>query len=276
MAEPLVVVTVVSGRHDHLARQRDGLRRLREGGQPHRHVVVAMGDPEVAAVAGPDTEVLDVAPPDEGLPLAQARNTGVAHALAGGAGLVVLLDVDCLPGEGLLPRYRAAASQRPDALLAGPVTYLRQGRPVPDRPADLAALTDPHPARPVPPDDRLEGGGDHRLFWSLSAAVTPATWERIGGFCTDYVGYGGEDTDLGLTAAARGVELVWVGGAHAYHQHHPVSRPPVEHVADIVRNARVFRRRWGRWPMEGWLRELADLGLLVWEPQGDRLELTAG
>ena len=43
-------------------------------------------------------------------------------------------------------------------------------------------------------------------------------------------------------------------GARAYHQHHPSSSPPVQHLADILRNGALFRRRWGRWPMEGWLR----------------------
>ncbi|WP_375545594.1 galactosyltransferase-related protein [Janibacter hoylei] len=30
------------------------------------------------------------------------------------------------------------------------------------------------------------------------------TWSRIGGFCEDYVGYGGEDTDFGRLLVARG------------------------------------------------------------------------
>ena len=47
------------------------------------------------------------------------------------------------------------------------------------------------------------------------------------------VGYGAEDTDLGQRFRALGLGLGWVGDAPAYHQHHPVSDPPVEHVADI-------------------------------------------
>ncbi|MBE8147290.1 hypothetical protein IOD13_18975 [Brevibacterium casei] len=30
-----------------------------------------------------------------------------------------------------------------------------------------------------------------------------------------------------------------------------MSSPPVEHVADIVANARIFFDRWRIWPMEG-------------------------
>jgi GT2 family glycosyltransferase len=111
--------------------------------------------------------------------------------------------------------------------------------------------------------------GEHRLFWSLSFALTARTWHETGGFCEDYTGYGGEDTDFALTAAARGVGLWWVGGAPAYHQHHPVSRPPVEHLDDILRNGALFRKRWGTWPMEGWLRGFAERGLVVHDRDTD-------
>jgi GT2 family glycosyltransferase len=113
------------------------------------------------------------------------------------------------------------------------------------------------------------------LFWSLAFAVTPATHARIGGFDPGYEGYGAEDTDYAFRARAAGVPLTWVGGAWAHHQHHPVSHPPVEHLADIVRNARRFRWRWGRWPMEGWLAAFARDGLVAWDPDGTRLEAAA-
>ncbi|MFD0427690.1 glycosyltransferase family 2 protein [Streptomyces zhihengii] len=48
----------------------------------------------------------------------------------------------------------------------------------------------------------------------------------MGGFCEQYTGYGGEDTDFAATATRSGVDLWWVGGAEAYHQHHPVHTPP--------------------------------------------------
>jgi len=66
----------------------------------------------------------------------------------------------------------------------------------------------------------------YELFWSLSFDLTAASWARIGGFCTDYAGYGGDDTDFGEKARSAGVPLDWVGGADASHQWHPVPRPP--------------------------------------------------
>jgi GT2 family glycosyltransferase len=174
------------------------------------------------------------------------------------------------------------APTRVGLLLSGPVTYLDEGvLPADDAdPRWFAEHRSPHPARPDPPYDEVVTGAEPDLFWSLSFAVTAPTWQRLGGFHEGYEGYGGEDTDLGWTARDRGVELAWLGGADAFHQHHPVSQPPVEHLEDILRNGAVFARRWGRWPMEGWLRELAGLGLVEhvdgeWRATREREELHA-
>jgi N-acetylglucosaminyl-diphospho-decaprenol L-rhamnosyltransferase len=93
-------------------------------------------------------------------------------------------------------------------------------------------------------------------------------WQDLGGFCEQYTGYGAEDTDFGQVAASRGIGLTWVGGAWAYHQHHPTSDPPVQHLHDILRNAAIFHRRWGWWPMSGWLQDFARQGLIRFEPGG--------
>ena len=260
LVEPeIAAVTVVHGRHDHLLRQR---RMLREVAAGTPHVVVTMDDDDIAPLLqdDPDVTVVSALPDPRGLPLAAARNRGVETALAQGADLVVLLDVDCLPGPDLLPRYAEASHDAPEDLLCGPVTYLGEGV-LPDSAADLLALTDPHAARPSPSAGELVRDGDHDLFWSLSFAVTPATWRRLGGFCEDYVGYGGEDTDFAMRLDAADGDLIWLGGADAYHQYHPTQKPPTQHLDDIVRNANLFATTWGWHPMEGWLEEFAARGL---------------
>lgn len=125
----------------------------------------------------------------------------------------------------------------------------------------LAELRSPHPARPAPePGEEVEAE-NLALFWSLSFALTLADYRRIGGFCEDYDGYGGEDTDFAMSIGAAGGRLTWLGGADAYHQHHPTFNPPVQHLHDIVRNANLFAERWGHHPMEGWLAGFAERGL---------------
>jgi len=262
----------VHDRDDHLARQHDSLQAGTR--QPDAVVVVAMGDPQVAGVvaAGPlaDRALVVDLPAGARLPLAAARNRGASCAFDElGADLVVFLDVDCLAGPGLLDGYldawrRSAPGRR---LLGGTVSYLPAPGPDGYQAPDLQAAR-PHAARPAPAPGELVPADDLRLFWSLSFAADSGTWSAVGGFDEGYLGYGGEDTDFGQRAGSAGVSLWWVGGAPAYHQWHPVSDPPVEHLADIVRNANRFRERWGWFPMRGWLDAFEARGLARPDPDG--------
>ncbi|WP_443209882.1 glycosyltransferase family 2 protein [Rhodococcus rhodochrous] len=257
------VVTVAASRSTHLRRQLDGLARSTR--TPDEHIVVAMGDPEVAevvAAAGSSARVVEMDVDSAKLPVGEARNLGARRA---SSDLLVFLDVDCIPAPDLIERYAEAAGRHPAALLNGPVTYLSE----PDTGGyDLDRLgdsIDPHPARPFPSSGEIVLDDRHELFWSLSFAARSLVWDRIGGFCTAYSGYGGEDTDFGQKAARAGVPMAWVGGAHAFHQYHPVSSPPVEHLDDILTNAALFQQRWGWWPMRGWLDEFERLGLVHYD-----------
>lgn len=264
----LGVVTIVHGRHGHLRGQ---LRSLAAGSStPDVHVVVAMDDPEVADVVGSDAEVVSVDRHADGLPLAHARNVGARRVLERGCDVLVFLDVDCLSGPTLLQGYADAVAVDGATIWSGPVTYLD---PPPPGGYDLARLPDvdaPHPARPAPAPGELQRGGDPDLFWSLSFAMAAPAWEQVGGFHEGFVGYGGEDTDFGRLIGLAGLDLGWVGSARAYHQHHPVSSPPVEHLDDMLRNGRLFAERWGSWPMRGWFDALAERGLVERDGAGWR------
>ena len=290
----VAVLTLAHGRHDHLRGQIAGLAAGRR--RPDLHVVAAMGDPAVAQVArdawtaptgdhpdvpaphpavdlpAVDLHVVDLPADPLGLPLAAARNAAARRAIEAGADHLVLLDVDCIPGPTTVATY-AAALETPHTdpaprVLGGDVAYLPPlpaGRAGWTRPEDLARLPEAGEHRPdrvrlTPGQQRREP--DLNRFWSLSFALTAEDLERTGGFCEDYVGYGGEDTDFAQVVGARGGSLVWLGGATAYHQHHDSTSPPVQHLEAIVRNAAVFHRRWGWWPMEGWLVAFAERGLV--------------
>ncbi|SEC91302.1 Glycosyltransferase, GT2 family [Nocardioides exalbidus] len=262
------VVTIAHGRHEHLHRQRESL--LASSLRPDLHVVVAMSDPVLESwrPEGPIPTRVVRAPGDErGLPLAAARNIGAAVAAGAGATVVVGLDVDCLVGADLVAAYRDAVRSEPTVLWSGPVTYLPASARGVD-PSMLPGLDAPHPARPAPAPGQRWTGGDPELFWSLSYAVHSRTWAAVGGYCEEYAGYGGEDTDLGRTWAASGRPLGWVGGARAYHQHHDSESPPVRHLDDILRNGATYARRWGSWPMTGWLASFEEQGLVVRLPDG--------
>lgn len=270
----LSVVTIVRGRRSHLERQGWGLRA--QVMVPDRWVVVQMGGPGVADVVRrsgvPATVVSLPVPDDEPLPLSAARNAGVAEL--GDDETAVLLDVDVIPHPLLLARYHRALAQV-GGIVAGPVGYLPPGVPADGAGmVDLPRYAQPHPARPVPPDDELLAEDRWELLWTLSMAAAAGELRAIGGFDERYVGYGAEDTDFAMRARAAGLRLHWVGGAWGYHQHHESSYR--DQLDDVVRNARLFRSTWGWWPMTGWLAELAAAGRISWQPDGDALAVARG
>jgi GT2 family glycosyltransferase len=263
------VITITHGRDEHLNRQRLALA----ANPPDLHVVVGMDDrPDLPAIPGaPDPVVTRLPPGEGGLPLAEARNTGARLAVDEGATTLVFLDVDCIPGPQLLRRYRQAAAQLgPLALLSGPVAYLPppagSGYPT----CGLDELAPFHPARPVPADGQVVAESRFELFWSLSFCVSSATWDRLGGFHQGYSGYGAEDTDFAMTARQAGAQLFWVGGAEAFHQHHEPSRDDPTHQGEMVRNAQLFHRRHGWWPMRDWLENLPTPALVNLDPERNR------
>ncbi len=269
------VITIVAGRHAHLRNQQRGLRSA--ACLPDIYVVVSMGDQQALTLthdgplAGSGCRILTQLMATDGpLPLAAARNAGALAALTAGADTLIFLDVDCIPSAALVGTYTGsvrAADVR--ALHCGVVRYLDADYPTDELtaglpghridPADLPG--EPHSARPTPEPGSSIASDDWPLFWSLSFAVSAATWQGLGGFDEAYVGYGAEDTDLGFAAHRRGINLVWVGGADAFHQYHPTTRLPVAHLHDILRNAGIFHRHWGFWPMEGWLNGFREAGL---------------
>jgi len=268
-APKLAVVTIVRDRHAHLAGQVLGLRD--QDRSPDTYVVVAIDDPvahEVVRELVPaqwDVR-MPFTPLRQGrMPLSTARNLGAATAISAGAEHLVFLDVDCIPCPTLVRRYGEIMADAPGGgaprVICGDVAY----EPPPRRPgASTAADGRPrhHPARPPLPPGGIRAVDDVSLFWSLSFAVTARDFTRIGGFDEDYLGYGAEDTDFGQRLALGGGQLLFVGGAGAVHQYHPSPSPPVQHVADIVANANVFADKWGWWPMQTWLEQFRDRGLV--------------
>lgn len=251
------VLTLVKNREVHLLHLVEGLHRSAMA--PAELVIVDMSDLPVAQPRC-DFPVTIIRHEVEGLPLAQARNLAAARAHSE---QLLFLDVDCIPAGRLLGVMNAALREH-DALICAKVLYLGANDIGEnwDESALLAA-GQPHPARDFPSEGlrREENAG---LFWSLAFGMARATFRRMGGFDEAFTGYGAEDTDFSFSARVAGLELLFLGGDGAFHQHHGVVDPPLQHFADIVRNARLFHGKWGKWPMAGWLVAFQDLGLIDW------------
>jgi GT2 family glycosyltransferase len=258
------VLTLTKNRDAHLAQQVEGLRRSET--PPDEHVIVNMGAAPVAVASVP-WKVKMIALPSAHLPLAAARNAAASVATSQ---TLLFLDVDCIPARGLVGAV-ARAMAGFDGLLCAEVRYLAadEARGAWDE-ADLRTRAARHPHRPFP-ESGLRAEPNAGLFWSLAFAVRRARFAAIGGFDERFTGYGAEDTEFAFRARDAGVVLAFIGGPGAFHQHHAVYDPPLQHFDDIIANARRFYELRGQWPMRGWLDAFAALGLIALS--ADRIEI---
>ncbi|MBP0494628.1 glycosyltransferase family 2 protein [Pararoseomonas indoligenes] len=258
MAAPdISVLTLVKGRDGHLANLLAGLSRGTR--MPARCIVVDMGEAP-AAIPPTPFPLLHHHLPSPGLPLARARNAAAALAETP---LLAFLDVDCIPAASLVEAL-AADTAAHDALICCEIRYLPPG--VSDTSeAALMAAGQRHTVRHFP-EAGLRPEANTGLFWSLAFAMQRESFLRLGGFDETFTGYGGEDTDFAFRARAAGLPLLFTASTTAFHQHHTVHEPPLQHFADIVANAARFRARHGFWPMDGWLDAFARMGLI--DPPG--------
>ncbi|WP_417739606.1 glycosyltransferase family 2 protein [Rosistilla oblonga] len=292
----LSVLTIVRGREKHLYNQWLGL--MRSSLLPAQWIIVGMDQdvalpPEVLshrrrvqsaaathneASAATATQTIEtkidvrtarVDGDGEQLPLAEARNRAAELCQTDA---MIFLDVDCIPAPSMLETFRQALRDDP-RLWMGNVRYLPAGAASDGwQMDDLDRSAVDHPLQP-----RLIPGERHKsqryeLFWSLCFAATKQTFDRIGGFDPTFDGYGGEDTDFAFAARRQKVPFGFVA-ATAYHQHHPVCKPPLNHFHAIVRNAKRFQQKWGVWPMESWLHGFAQRGLVEFRPAEDLLRI---
>ncbi|TWT93611.1 glycosyltransferase family 2 protein [Neorhodopirellula pilleata] len=262
-------LTIVRGRQKHLENQWRGW--LRSDIKPHRWIIVGMNQEVVVPGHDPSVEILtdQVIARGESLPLASARN--VAANLCE-TDAMVFLDVDCIPSPSMLTHF-AQAIHNENRLWMGSPRYLPRGATDGDwtfEGLDQSGIR--HPIQPSLTRGELRSSDEYEKFWSLCFGVSKETYQRIGGFDESFAGYGAEDTDFAFATRQADVPFGFVG-AVAYHQHHAVCKPPLNHFDAIVRNAVQFRRRWNAWPMQGWLDAFANLGMIRYVPDSDELQV---
>ncbi|UPG74106.1 galactosyltransferase-related protein [Roseomonas gilardii subsp. gilardii] len=252
---------MAKGRRGHLLNLLEGLSRGTR--LPEECILVDM-DETPAPLPSLPFPLHHLHHPSCGLPLAEARNRAARTARQP---VLVFLDVDCIPATGLVEALARDALAH-DALICCEIRYLPAGATSGDsdwEESGLLARGLRHTVRHFP-ESGIRPEPNTGLFWSLCFAIRRETFLRLGGFDEGYAGYGAEDTDFAFRARDAGVGLLFTASTLAFHQHHTVYDPPLQHFGDILRNAERFRERHGFWPMDGWLADFARLGLI--EPPG--------
>ncbi|MDQ1151259.1 GT2 family glycosyltransferase [Sphingobacterium zeae] len=189
------------------------------------------------------------------LNLGEARNMAIKSS---SSSFNIFLDVDCIPAQNLIEQYLPYSNKK-NALLSGRVRYLKKG--FADKPDWMSQLMEN--SRPDPVRNELDQFS-YELFWSLNFGCSKETFNKIGGFDQNYIGYGAEDTDFGFSARKNSIAHITID-ALAYHQYHPSYNPPLNHFKSIVTNATQFFQKWGVWPMMGWLNKFNESGLIIFK-----------
>lgn len=259
------VCTLYSQRTSHLQNLVEGL--IQSKMHPSELVVICMNDSLPELPPTPFKIKSSVINSLHKLPLAAARTK--ASSIANGD-FLIFLDVDCIPHPDLVETFTYHLEQE-DALYQGSIRYLHsQWR------KQWTFETLNFDSAP----NQLQGeelAGNQRVihkyefFWSLCFGIRKSTFTKIGGFDTRFTGYGGEDTDFSFTARLSKIPFYKIS-ALAYHQFHTSYSPPLNHLADIVENAKVFYDKWNFLPMDKWLKQFAELGYIKLE--NNQIEIT--
>ena len=231
-------------------------------------VIVTMNDelPELPTVSFP-IKTAAINTDNDFLPLAAARNKA-ANVATGDK--LIFLDVDCISHPSLIETFDYHLNKQ-DALYQGSIRYLasdwQQDRWTYD---SLQKQSSFHRLQGAEIAGKNKALHPYELFWSLCFGIRKKTFTNVGGFDLGYAGYGGEDTDFSFTMRSHNISLFKVA-ALAYHQFHPSYNPPLNHLAQIVSNARIFYEKWQILPMEKWLKQFADIGYI--KLQNNKIEI---
>jgi predicted glycosyltransferase involved in capsule biosynthesis len=252
------VCTLYSRRSSHLQNLVEGL--IESKMHPLELVIICMNDSLPKLPSTPfQINSFTINSPHK-LPLAQARTK--ASSIANGD-FLIFLDVDCIPDPDLVETF-AYHLENEDALYQGSIRYLNSQWRKQWNFETLHFDSAPNQLQ----GEELTGNQrkihKYEFFWSLCFGIRKSTFSKIGGFDTRFTGYGGEDTDFSFTARLHKIPFYKIS-ALAYHQFHPSYSPPLNHLADIVENAKVFDNKWNFLPMDKWLKQFAELGYIKLE-----------
>ncbi|GAA1881877.1 hypothetical protein GCM10009836_73900 [Pseudonocardia ailaonensis] len=213
---PTPQVSVVVCHYEQPAQLARTLHALGRQTLPPHEIVVADDGSRRPPEPAPGVRV--VTQPDRGFRAAAARNLGARHTTGE---VLVFLDADTVPEPGFLAALTRTVARCADVLAVGRRRHadLRDLPPGGD-PATAPRLSEPgwltegyRATR-----DLLDADGrSFRYVISALMALRRSLFDDLGGFDERFVGYGGEDWDLGYRAWNAGAVLVHERAAVGWH-----------------------------------------------------------
>ena len=253
------VLTLNKNRTNHLSALIKGLNRSTKF--PKELIIVEMSDnPE--EFYSPNFTIKTIFLKSDKLLLAKARNMA---ANAATTEKLLFLDVDCIPAHDFVASMSDALDKYDD-LRTCDVYYLPKGcikYNKPDLPPEAYLIKKGKSKYRFFEQDKIKPG-PYKLFWSLAFGVNKRIFEKIGGFCEEFVGYGAEDTEFAYRAKQKNINHMMSGMTRVFHQYHPVHTHPYSHFQDIVRNAETYYKLCGYWTMDEWLSQFQKYGFIEW------------
>lgn len=250
------IITIVKGRRKQLTNLLNSIKASTM--LPRDIQIVCMDNPDEIIIPGGLKVSMHTMDEELGLPLAAARNKGIAAAQTGN---IVFIDVDCIVSPTLFANMLMELNA--DNIIAAYPLYLPI-LPNTGNYDELKGKAVTHPGREYIPVGRPV---PHLQFWSLIFAVEKQTFEKIGGFDESFTGYGAEDTDFAMMFHQTGVKQIFVRD-YVLHQYHDKHDPPLNHFDSIIDNAVRYRQKWGVLPMQRWLNAFEKMGLIKIDEAG--------
>ncbi|WP_175405153.1 glycosyltransferase family 2 protein [Salinimonas lutimaris] len=257
------IVTIVKERSRQLASLVQSLEKTRL--RPQELIVVWMTSPcDESLISSEAFSVQHRFLANESVPVPRARNKGMA---ACSTEQIIYLDVDCLCPPDL---FESVLTELHDGqVVSTQVRFL----PSPAQTQDYATARQHAVSAP----DAVELLHNQPVAWSyfhtLLFAITKADFIRTGGFDESYHGVGVGDIDFAARCDELGFALVMLKN-DVLHQFYPGVEPPVQQLFDIVNNATRYKQKWGEYPLQGWLQQFAQSGLINddYETEGLRVK----
>ncbi|WP_137167476.1 glycosyltransferase family 2 protein [Salinimonas lutimaris] len=245
------LITLVKGRAKQLANLLEAATASNP--TPSEIIVVIMDDASIDYTEINHISVRCIRLNEPVLALAKARNMGAQTASSEN---LVFLDVDCICSPTLFANLLSRLTR--NNIVSARARYLDH---VPEhgKYQELAIQAVEHPKRAsLPVDTPVQW----KHFWSLVFAMKRNHFFSIGGFDSNFSGYGAEDTDFAYRHDQAEGRLVFCND-EVLHQYHTKYSPPINYLTDIIHNAEVFFRKHGVFPMYGWLKQFSEMGLIV-------------